>query len=80
MEKIVLNGYINAARDALQEDPEYRHIFEEILVKERNAILEKGYEFSAHEYAINELRDIELNYILEHKAELDERLRMKGAL
>ncbi len=80
MEKIVLNGYINAARDALQEDPEYRHIFEEMLVKERKAILEKGYEFSAHEYAINELRDIELNYILEHKAELDERLRMKGAL
>ncbi len=80
MEKIVLNGYINAARDALQEDPEYRHIFEEILVKERKAILEKGYEFSAHEYAINELRDIELNYILEHKAELDEQLRMKGAL
>ena len=63
----------------MQEDPEYRHIFEEILVKERKAILEKGYEFSAHEYAINELRDIELNYILEHKAELDERLRMKGA-
>ena len=80
MEKIVLNGYINAARDALQEDLEYRHIFEEILVKERKAILEKGYEFSAHEYAINELRDIELNYILEHKAELDEQLRMKGAL
>ena len=64
----------------MQEDPEYKHIFEEILAKERKAILEKGYEFSAHEYAINELRDIELNYILEHKAELDEQLRMKGAL
>lgn len=80
MEKLVLNGYINAAREALQEDAEYRHIFEEILVKERKAILEKGYEFSTHEYAINELRDIELNYILEHKAELDERLGMNGVL
>ena len=40
METLVLNGYINAAREALQEDPEYRRIFEEILVKERKAILE----------------------------------------
>ena len=80
METLVLNGYINAAREALQEDPEYRRIFEEILVKQRKAILEKGYEFSTHEYAINELRDIELNYILEHKAELDERLGMNGVL
>lgn len=70
----------------MQQEKHYRKILnidvylKKYLSKSEKQYWKKGYEFSTHEYAINELRDIELNYILEHKAELDERLGMNGVL
>ena len=70
----MLNVYINEARNALHNDPEYRHVFDNMLVRERVALMEKGCNPYSLEYALDELRSLELDYILEHKAELDAQL------
>ncbi len=74
MDRLELNGYINAATEALLDDPQYRHLFDDMLVTERIEADKKGFPTNKLEYALNELWCLELDYIMEHRGEIEERL------
>lgn len=70
MEILEVNMYLCAAIEALQNDPEYCHWFDE-LVKNRLKAQSHKYNTDTLEAVLYELEALKIGYILDHREEIE---------
>ena len=70
MEILKVNMYLYAAEEALQNDPEYCHWFDE-LVKNRLKAKSHKYNTGTLEAVLYELEALKIGYILDHRKEIE---------
>lgn len=69
MNSLEVNTYINAAMEALNDDPEYNRWFN-ALVEQRKAAMQSGYDLKRLEGILFEIWNMRIGYILEHQDEI----------
>jgi hypothetical protein len=67
MESLEVNTYINAAEEALHEDPEYRRIFDALVAERIRLRDDYGADYSKIEGILFELWNLKIGYMLDNK-------------